>query len=491
MFTQIRQGGSTMKLMVVDDEPIILNGIIRMIEKANTSFTEIVGASDGIDALHKLATFQPDLILTDIHMPEMDGLALIKEVQAQHYGNRFVIITGYDDFAYARQALRYQVVDYLLKPINKVELVGVLEKVEQTIRIEQRQMREHDLLMLKEHLLYDMPYEDMPLKPEQLHMLLPHPFMSILVFQSNEDTPLLTVERMKQMCNVLSEMQFKAYTFQSRFFRQTVLILNGMHVPSEAELQLACGDLVASENTQNSGLAIGGSGRFMDIDSLRELYMEAVAAMLFNRHFANCSISVYRKDAEPMGHELAIAQGSDRLIALEHIEKEMHSLHLHFPDCDHKFRLRELFLSLVNDRNQRVGTILNVATHSKTTGQLLPFERRPEHSQPHTQAIDKIVSFVEQNYKLDLSLDVVADHVQMHPNYISMLFRKEMDLTFLHYLHTFRLAKAKQFMQDHPDWPINTIAELVGYENPRHFFKVFKKFENTTPGQYRLGSSSI
>ncbi|MGO4273455.1 response regulator, partial [Paenibacillus sp. TAF58] len=71
-----------MKLMVVDDEPIILNGIIRMIQKANTSFIEIVGAADAVDALQKLAYFQPDLILTDIHMPEMDGLALIKEIQA-------------------------------------------------------------------------------------------------------------------------------------------------------------------------------------------------------------------------------------------------------------------------------------------------------------------------------------------------------------------------------------------------------------------------
>ncbi|MGO4273660.1 helix-turn-helix domain-containing protein, partial [Paenibacillus sp. TAF58] len=54
----------------------------------------------------------------------------------------------------------------------------------------------------------------------------------------------------------------------------------------------------------------------------------------------------------------------------------------------------------------------------------------------------------------------------------------------------FRLTKAKQIMQENPEWPINTIAELVGYENPRHFFKVFKKFENITPGQYRLGISS-
>jgi two-component system response regulator YesN len=485
-----------MKLMVVDDEPIILNGIIRMIQKANTSFTEIVGAGDGIDALHKLASFQPDLILTDIHMPEMDGLALIKEIQAQNLSNRFVIITGYDDFAFARQALRYQVVDYLLKPINKLELLGVLEKVEHTIRSEQRQMREHDLLMLKEHILYDTPFEEMPLKPEQLHTLLPDPFTTILVFQAYESTPLLSAERLAHLCTLLSEMNFKAYSFQSRFLRQAVLIINGLHVPTDSELQLALGDLVYTKNTQSSGLPIGGSGRMSDVDSLRELYIEAVASMLYNRHFACSSMTVYRKESETIGGEVTLVQECDRSIAqtLEQIEKDMQSLHLHFSGSDHcHIKLRELFINLVNDHYLRIGigTTLEAAHDSKITGQLLPFDRRPEHQQPHTQSIDKIVSFVEQNYKLDLSLDVVADHVQMHPNYISMLFRKEMDLTFLHYLHTFRLTKAKQFMQDHPDWPIHTIAELVGYENPRHFFKVFKKFENTTPGQYRLGSSSL
>lgn len=483
-----------MKLMVVDDEPILLNGIIRMIQKANTSFTEIVGAGDAIDALQKLASFQPDLILTDIHMPEMDGLALIKEVQAQNLGNRFVIITGYDDFAYARQALRYQVVDYLLKPINKDELIGVLEKVEHSIRLEQRQMRDHDLLMLKEHILYNTPFEDMPLKPEQLQLLLPDAYTTILVFQFYENTPMLTAERLKQLCNLLSEMNFKAYSFHSRFLRQAVLIMNGQHVPTDSELQLACGDLYDTENAQCSRLSIGGSGRISDIDGLRELYIEAVASMLFNRRHTNCSMTVYRQESATNGSELTLVQKSDRSIAeaLEQIEKDMQSLHLHFSGGDNcNVKLRELFFNLVNDYYPRIGTTLDVAPASKITGQLLPFDRRPEYQQPHTQAIDKIVTFVEQNYKLDLSLDVVADHVQMHPNYISMLFRKEMDLTFLHYLHTFRLTKAKQFMQDHPDWPINTIAELVGYENPRHFFKVFKKFENTTPGQYRLGSSSI
>lgn len=482
-----------MKLMVVDDEPIILNGIIRMIQKANTAFTEIVGAFDGIDALQKLTCFQPDLILTDIHMPEMDGLALIKEIQAQNLCNRFIIITGYGEFTYARQALRYHVMDYLLKPINKDELLNVLEKVEQTIRVEQQQTKEHDLLLLKDHILYNTPFEDMPLKPELQITLLPEPYTMVLVIQAYDGTPLLTNERLEEICRVLRQLNMQAYSLHSRFLRQAVLLINGKQELTDNELQQACGDLFYAKSTQSGGYHIGISGNKNDKESLRDLYIEAMAAMLCNRYFCVSNMTVFKQESEGLVHEEGFALYGNRSmenpISIEQIDKDMQSIHLFFSgddDCHNK--LRERFLVCVAAHCCAALEDTHVSTIS---GKLISFEHRQEHKQPHIQAIDKIVTFVEQNYKLDLSLDAVADHVQMHPNYISMLFRKEMGLTFLHYLHTFRLAKAKQFMQDHPEWPINTIAELVGYENPRHFFKVFKKFENTTPGQYRLGYSSL
>ncbi|MDD9268209.1 response regulator [Paenibacillus sp. GCM10023248] len=392
-----------MKLLVIDDEPVILQGIIRMIQKANTPYTEIVGASDGIDALQKLESFEPDLILTDIHMPEMDGLSLIKTVQVQNLCSRFVIITGYDDFAYARQALRYQVVDYLLKPINKQELLAVLQTVEQDIRLEQEQNKAFDLMLLKEHLFYNTPLTEMAMNPEHLRSLCPGPWTTIIVMQAGERTPLLTDEQLAPICAGLAANDMNAYAIHSRYLRQAVLLVNGRHALSANELQQVCGVLLRTEEG-GAGYLAGISGTMSDVERLRETYLAAVAGM-----YTSGSSFDEAGDSEPA-----------------------------------------------------------------------------EPLQPHTQAIDKIISFVEQNYKQDISLDTVAEHVRMHPNYISMLFRKEMDHTFLHYLHTFRLTKAKQFMQEHPDWPIHTIAELVGYENPRHFFKVFKKFENTTPGQYRL-----
>lgn len=252
-----------LNVMIVDDEPIILKGLKNIIEKSSTPISKIVNACDGIDALQKLESFRPDLLITDIQMPEMTGLELIREVQAKGFCNRFVILTGYDDPTYLRQAIRCKVIDYLLKPINKTELYDVLDNL----------------------------------------------FVELL-------------------------------------------------------------------NIDNS-----------------------------------------RKNHTPVS----------------------------IPDSP------------------------------------LP---NLEYNQL-SKNIKKIILYIEEYYAQDISLDQLAEHVYLHPNYISSLFKKETGLTFIHYLHLYRIKKAKELMLNDKDLSFHQISEQVGYENVRHFFNVFKKYCGETPGKYR------
>ena len=105
---------SKMKIMVVDDEPIILTGIENIIINQFSECVEIVKAFDGIDALEKLNYFTPDLIITDISMPEMTGLELIEKVLKSGICSRFIILTAYADFEYARKAIQYKALDYIV-----------------------------------------------------------------------------------------------------------------------------------------------------------------------------------------------------------------------------------------------------------------------------------------------------------------------------------------------------------------------------------------
>lgn len=250
-----------LKLLIIDDEEIILKGLQRMVKTAQTPFTEVVGVSDAFEALQLMDTFCPDLVLTDIQMPEMNGLELIRNAASKEVGH-FVIITGYDDFEYARQALRLQIDDYLLKPVDQKELSTLLLRISAQI--------------MEEKLRTPVEVEDM-VGPEE-------------------------------------------------------------------------GNL--SENDPQSSIGM--------------------------------------------------------------------------------------------------------------------FEQ-----------------FIRNNYVRDLSLEEVAEHLQLHPNYLCTLLKRKTGLTFVHYLRMVRIEKAKLLMRGNPNISMEQISHSVGYENARHFYKVFKQYVGQTPGSYR------
>lgn len=118
-----------MRILIVDDEPIILGGLVKIIREAAPAGTEIREAGDAFEALQLMREYLPDVTVTDLHMPEKDGFAMMEEAREGSLCERFIILTGYDDFEYARRALRSGVVDYLLKPVDKQEMAALLGRI--------------------------------------------------------------------------------------------------------------------------------------------------------------------------------------------------------------------------------------------------------------------------------------------------------------------------------------------------------------------------
>lgn len=120
----------TFTAIVVEDENLIAKNIVRNIERANDHFEVISIASDGEDALQQVEEYMPNVVFTDIQMPLMSGLELAKSISEKYPFIRCVIISGHDDFAYAKDAVKSRVYDYLLKPINLDELTSTLSRIE-------------------------------------------------------------------------------------------------------------------------------------------------------------------------------------------------------------------------------------------------------------------------------------------------------------------------------------------------------------------------
>jgi two-component system response regulator YesN len=118
-----------MKILIVDDEPLILNGLVKIVHEAAPPGAEVRSAGNVPEALVVMQSYLPDVTITDLHMPEKNGFDLIEEARNLSLCERFIILTGYEYFEYARRALRAGVVDYLMKPADKDEIANLLKSI--------------------------------------------------------------------------------------------------------------------------------------------------------------------------------------------------------------------------------------------------------------------------------------------------------------------------------------------------------------------------
>ena len=119
-----------MRVMLVDDEPFILQGLSRLIDWEGEGCEVVKTAADGQEAIEYLAEGEADLIITDIRMPRMNGIELLEHLRAEKISDAYVVIlSGYSDFKYAQAAIRYEAMEYLLKPVQKEQLLGLVRKV--------------------------------------------------------------------------------------------------------------------------------------------------------------------------------------------------------------------------------------------------------------------------------------------------------------------------------------------------------------------------
>lgn len=143
------------RILLVDDEEEVRRGIIRKMEWEKLGFEVAGDAENGEEALEKVEQLQPDVVITDIRMPYMDGLTLTRRIREKYPSIRVLIFSGYDDFEYAQQAIKLHVTEYILKPVNVEELSEILTRVRENLEEEIKQRRDID--SLRESYLGNLP----------------------------------------------------------------------------------------------------------------------------------------------------------------------------------------------------------------------------------------------------------------------------------------------------------------------------------------------
>lgn len=495
-----------MRVLIVDDEPKVRQHLRMLLNTRNVC--EIAGeACDGAEALKMMDAAAPDIVITDIRMPRMDGLQLLKEIQRQGFTVGRIVLTGYGDFAYTRRAMQQGIRTYLLKPIDEAELWKAMEEAVQDLNHEklimhqlkcgEKQRRELQLLRLLQNRFAG--------ETSALSSFAPCCAGRLFIIETLEEDG-------RSYSDVIEELQNE--TTVAAVVDETKIACyqsNCVHPEEEACLLRD----VFSENDRSVTVAYGE--KLSSIDSIAKSYQDI--CRLLNSKWLLPQNTILHTGMLPRADEpgawkkieLWDHTALDEAIVsenMEEIRKQVGSLFSFFQTtpCNEQMK-RALFTEELihimrsvsekgGDANQALGGELNVVELLKTydisalenwyasicrkVSQYLAAirDRRPEC------VSERIMTMFQKNPSGSYSLHELARMFYMSPAYLGSTFKKEKGQTLHAWLTAERMEISKKALIQ-TEAPVYEIAEQCSYQNLRSFFTAFKKSENCTPSEYR------
>ncbi|UOQ84112.1 helix-turn-helix domain-containing protein [Gracilibacillus salinarum] len=505
-------------IMLVDDEALEREGI-RMILERNRSDAKIIAeARTGKQAVEQALIHQPDIIFMDIKMPEMDGLAAIETILAEIPATKCIMVSAFDTFQYAKQAMSFGIKEYLLKPskISEVldaydRMVGELaERQDIDTKLEQASSlveMEFILTLMMDH-VHDFDTDEW-MKGMQIEDS--RVFAAVLSFESDQKHVDRTIKSewyrivkdhlMSQNSRILmgpfTGFQLPILVIYedqnlAQFARDTLQVIQahlydcqlfigvGSVIESIAEFPRSYEDALyaleevhfhqtAKYQVYHEKMAEKRKG-FTRMEVEKQL-LEAIktgdsqtGAQLFDRYFlsiqqqANHQLPSIRKSLE---HFFIVLTRTMEGIGLDQ------DMQLNLERFDTSSQIKEVAKSHL----QKAITLMNEWRSDGVQGLLL-------------QAKD----YIHTHFKENIMLDEVAAEVGLSSYYLSKLFKEHFQLTFVEYVTHIRLEKAKDLLLD-DEMPLKEIALTIGYRDPNYFSRVFKKETGLSPSEYRKNST--
>lgn len=532
------------KVFLVEDEIVIREGIKNKIHWEDEGF-EIVGdESDGELAYPMILREQPDILITDIKMPFMDGLELSKLLKKDMPQLKIIIVSGYSDFGYAQQAIDIGVSEYLLKPVTASKLMAAVHNAAATI---EKERSEKEMLEQYQQLVYQKQVEKrkdffnalvskkMSLsqiieQEEELGINMVASVFCVMLFQFKPQEDVYEYSNEIVQCEARMMEGLRKYpdikVFERGMDGWAFILLGENELHINTLIQELCDLLVTI--CDNRVHYFGGIGRFVHrIRDIQQSYRDANRAFAL-RYFESRdqflsyndvrnikeqignSINVNEMDLEKLDRKLMedfLKRGTKHdiddfvsryfdgfgsnamqsTLFRQYIIMDGYSAALNFL-TSLKFTKEEIedsFNSMINFANQP-SSIEDCRGFYKELLKKVIDMRNKNSQKRYAGMIEKAKEYMHQNYSMsDLTLDKVASTVNVSPNYFSSLFNQETGTTFIEYLTDIRMNKAKDYLRC-SGRRITEIGFLVGYQDSHYFSYIFKKTQNLTPSEYRL-----
>ena len=445
-----------MKILIVDDEKMIRRGIRQILSLAFPEET-FVEAHNGEVALSVYDEEHPDILITDIKMPVMDGLELMRRVRARDARIAIIVATGFDDFSYARTALQCGASAYILKPIEKLELIETVDQIINEKKLSEKGMIER---------LLGRCYADGGLTREneqKLAFLSPYTVAAIL--------------------NPLSIPNDSVYFISPINHGYLVLVHGDDTLPELSD-----------------GTYAGCSRKREGFDELGEAALEAMVA-LFERFLTKGRIFISQGLGEistEIPDKVAKINNQLGFSTPQEIDKSVSAL-FEFPqNVDKVFYLFSMaeaikngvLLKSTNDDEVLLSHLLSLSNY-KTIEQwesdLVKFLQKENEKRknelPDNTFVSKAIAYVEENYAKNINMAVVSNEVGISYTYFSEKFKEYTKVNFNDFLTSYRVKKAKELLEK-GYYRIYEVSEKCGFSGPRYFIKIFKQETGVTPTAY-------
>lgn len=441
-------------ILLVDDEKLTSDYLSISIPKQDEDWSIAKVCYDAVSALEWLNENTVDLIITDIKMPEMSGLSLCQAVFNKNPNQKIIILSGYDEFEFAQQAIKYGVKDYLLKPISLPRLKETLGAIKIALNTEQTEEYMYNSLRkiseegkaqivsrFMQAIITNSYVETKSLYPiiyrMKINLLDGAGIIMLMSLDENNllaqkipasDIPLYKYI-LYRLAIELAEQYHENIWISLDYKEDVVILLSSETYQAASKLAQDFFKKVQANKFPHRNLPIscGQSSSFEDILMIDDAYQEAGTAL-------DCRL-LYQ---------------SDQLYIYDDMDDTL------------KSRIKKH----VSDQEY---------THTLSCHSVIPEEN----------IVDKAKQYIHLNYAKPISLSLIAEEIGVTPNYLSTLFHNEVGESYIKYLTGVRMENAINYMKSNPNIKIYEIAEKVGYVNVKHFSYVFKQHFAVSPGEYQ------
>ena len=501
---------TTVTVMVTEDEPIILNNIVKKVENSSDSVSVIGKAQSGNETLALLARAQPDILITDIEMPGVNGLELIRQVREHYPDIHIVILSGYSNFEYARTAIKHNVEDYLLKPVSQGDLKELLNRLSHKIR-QEKHAKERNILSMT--LKGDEENASWPYYFHEGQFFLalislgskPSQFTSSQINRDYQtlwedfDIPGFLKSRQQLEHAWLIDESYslqkfviiysKNDTFTTEHFALTLyrhMASAAADVPFHID---ACKGLIPCSEIWNTAKRI------------RHFYDKTIPA--FTRGY--CCISDSLPDtssAQNLQKNLRayLHQINNPTQLLKYAKDGIYEYHsLHAPAAYTDALLYEIYNALPTLFQVEENICLNYMSQilSRFYAYKGPEELCQEVSASLTEIIchyapemnadslyEKLKKYIEDHFNCKISLNDLSERFGYTSSYINRIYKKNSSISPLQYMTNLRMEHAKQLLKKDIAADIKSIAAAAGYEDAPYFSRVFKNETGKTPSAF-------